>query len=100
MYCLCSRMTFEFSYKFFVFHKIKLKDLTQPRAGNLTDVSCQSGIHFVHIFVRGRHIIRGNVFALFRSPDLFDIDLKVAVITDHIAIYFDKVLLIIIRDSL
>ena len=93
-------MAFESSDKLLIFDKIKFQKLFQPGIRYFADIRGQSGIHFFYIFICCRHIVSRLILSLFCSPDLFDIELEIAVIADHIAVDFNKILLVIIRDPL
>ena len=97
---LRSRMTFEFCNKCFIFHEVKFQCRSQIWIGNLTDICHQFLVHTVHTFLCCRHIISRIIFSFLSHPDLPDVHLKIPVIINDISKYFDKIFLIIIRNSL
>ena len=86
--------------KCFILHEVIFHCLTQIFVGNFLDAGEQLLVHHVDIFFGNRHVIRRVVFALSRLPELFDVQLEVVVVGDHLAVYLNKILFLVVRDSL
>ena len=96
----CGGMPFKYFDKRAVVYKEIFQKFLQIGIPDLTDIRSKLLIHSLHAFLRGGHIVRRIILSLLCPPDLFDIDLEIAVIADHISVYLDKILFFVFRDPL
>ena len=97
---LRSGMSLEITNKCLVFYKIILQHLSQILVLYFLNISKQFLIHAICTLLRCRHIIGGDIFTLLCFTDLLNVKLQIVIIADDFTIYFNKIHLIIICDSL
>ena len=100
MYGFGRRMSFEFLDKRFIIYKIIFHCAAEILIGNPSDISKKLFIHHIHALLGSRHIICRIIISLRSDPKLFDVQLQIIIVSDHISDHLDKVFLVVICDPL